>query len=65
MPDTKHPFPLLTLPTYTVATVPTAANFPFTLIYVSNGSTGSPCVAFSDGTNWKVLATIGSTIAAS
>lgn len=63
--DTKHPFPLTQLPTYTVATLPTAANYPACLIYVSNGSAGSPCVAMSDGTNWKVIATIGSTCAES
>lgn len=42
----------VTLPTYTVAGVPTAASNARTLIYVSNGAAGSPVVAFSDGTNW-------------
>jgi hypothetical protein len=36
---------------YTVATVPSASPAG-QLIYVSNGKTGSPIMAFSDGTNW-------------
>lgn len=52
---------LQTLPTFTVSTVPSAASFPRRLIHVSNGNAGSPCVAISDGTNWKVIA-IGATI---
>lgn len=40
------------LQTYTVATVPAAADWTGSLIYVSNGAGGSPAVAFSDGTNW-------------
>ena len=52
-------------PTYTnvaaaVAAGVTAAKFPRRMIYLSAGGTGSvPCVAISDGTNWKQIA-IGS-----
>jgi hypothetical protein len=42
----------LTLATYAVAGVPAAADNTGALIYVSNGATGNPVVAFSDGTNW-------------
>jgi hypothetical protein len=52
---------LLRLDTYTVATVPSAAAFTGGLIYVSNGNGGLPTLAFSDGTNWKVMS-IGATI---
>jgi hypothetical protein len=40
------------LPTYTVANAPSAASLGGTLIYVSNGLAGAPCVAVSNGTNW-------------
>ena len=49
-------------PTYTnvaaaVAAGVTAAKFPRRIIYLSAGGTGSvPCVAISDGTNWKQIA---------
>ena len=33
--------------------------------YVSNGNAGSPCLAMYDGSAWKVIATLGSTISAS
>ena len=32
--------------------------------YVSNGNAGSPCLAMHDGSNWKVIATLGATISA-
>ena len=50
---------------FTVANVPAAAGRKNAVIKVSNGSAGSPCLAISDGTNWKVLATLGNTIASS
>jgi len=56
-------FQPLTGNTFTVATVPAAADNVGRVIYVSDGSAGSPCAAISDGTNWKVVA-IGATIAA-
>lgn len=43
---------LLQLPTYTVATVPSAATYARGMIYVSNES-GGAVPAFSDGTNWR------------
>ena len=53
------------LPTYTVASAPSASTAGAgTIIYVSNGAAGNPILAFSDGTNWKRSDT-GATIAAS
>ncbi len=49
-------------PTYTnvaaaVAAGATAAKFPRRLIHLSAGGTGAvPCLAVSDGTNWKQIA---------
>lgn len=41
------------LPTFTVATAPSAVTAGAgTLIFVSNGAAGSPVVAFSDGTDF-------------
>ncbi len=40
-----------------VAAGVTAAKFPRRIIYLSAGGTGAvPCLAFSDGTNWKQVA---------
>jgi hypothetical protein len=39
-------------PTYTVATLPTAATYARGLIYVSDEA-GGAVIAFSDGTNWR------------
>ena len=53
------------VPTYTVATAPSAATAGAgTVVYVSDGAAGSAILAFSDGTNWKRSDT-GGTIAAS
>lgn len=42
------------VPTYTVATAPSASTAGAgTLIYVSDGAGGAAILAFSDGTNWK------------
>jgi hypothetical protein len=55
----------LQLPTFTnvaaaVAAGVTAAQFPRRIIHLSAGGTGAvPCLAISDGTNWKQVA-IGS-----
>ena len=46
---------------FTVATVPAASSLPGGIIYVSNGNAGAATLAFSDGTNWKVIS-IGATI---
>lgn len=52
------------LPTYTVASAPSASTAGAgTIIYVSNGAAGNPIIAFSDGTDWKRSDT-GATIAA-
>lgn len=51
------------LPAYTVASAPAATDLTGTLIYVSNGLAGAPCVAVSNGTNW--ISPAGTTIAAS
>lgn len=51
------------LPEYTVATAPAATGLNGTLIYVSDGLAGAPCVAVSDGTNW--ISPAGTAIAAS
>lgn len=40
------------LPSYTVATLPTASDYEAHMIYVSD-ETGGATVAFSDGTNWR------------
>ena len=54
------------VPTFTnvagaVAAGVTAAKFPRRVIHLSAGGTGSvPCLAISDGTNWKQIA-IGAT----
>ena len=52
------------LPTYTVASAPSASTAGAgTIIYVSNGAAGNPIIAFSNGTDWKRSDT-GATIAA-
>ncbi len=43
---------LVQVPTYTVATAPSAASIAGTIIYVSDGLAGAPCLAVSDGTDW-------------
>ena len=55
---------LVQVPTYTVATAPSAASIAGSLIYVSDGAAGSAILAFSNGTDWKRSDT-GATIAAS
>lgn len=52
------------VPTYTVATAPSASTAGAgTIIYVTDGAAGSAIIAFSDGTDWKRSDT-GATIAA-
>jgi len=43
---------LVQVPTYTVATAPSAAGIAGTIVYVSDGLAGAPCLAVSDGTDW-------------
>lgn len=52
------------LDSHTVANAPAAASYEGKLIYVSNGATGSPCLAYSNGTNWLRI-TLGAAIATS
>jgi len=59
-----NPRGILSLETYTVATVPSAAAYTRPLIFVSDGATGQPCLAVPFGGEWKRIAT-GTTIAAS
>jgi hypothetical protein len=61
MADTD--FPLKRIESFTVATVPAAADWKGHLIHVSNGEAGDPCLAYSDGTDWLVVA-LGAEIAA-
>lgn len=49
---------------YAVATVPDAAKWKGSILSVTDGATGSPCLAFSNGTNWLRI-TLGAAIAAS
>lgn len=43
----------LRAPSYTVAALPSAADVSAgSMVYVSDAS-GTPCIAFSDGSNWK------------
>lgn len=52
------------LPTFTVATAPSAVTAGAgTIVYVSNGRAGLPTVAVSDGTDW--IGSAGTAIAAS
>lgn len=61
MADTD--FPLKRIESFTVATVPPAADWKGHLIHVSNGAAGSPCLAFSNGTDWLQIE-LGAAIAA-
>ena len=50
-----------TVPTYTVATIPSAATVG-QIIYVSDGLAGAPCLAVADGTDW--ISPAGTAVAA-
>lgn len=53
------------VPTYTVASAPSAATAGAgTVIYTSNGAAGSPVLAFSNGTNWLRVDTLATISAA-
>lgn len=53
------------LPTFTVATAPSAVTSGAgTMIFVSNGAAGSPVVAFSDGTDFLRVDTLAAIAAA-
>lgn len=51
------------LPSYAVAGLPAAAKNTGKLVHVSNGAAGSPCLAYSNGTNWLRI-TLGAAVAA-
>ena len=42
----------ITLPTFTVATAPSASDLTGTIVFVSDGLAGDPTIAVSDGTDW-------------
>lgn len=48
-------------PSFTVATLPSAAANNGSIIYVTNGAAGSPCLAFSNGSVWNRVV-IGATV---
>lgn len=48
---------------YTVAALPTAADRPRALCWVSDGDAGQPCLAVSDGTDWRRIA-LGAAVSA-
>lgn len=56
----EEPLPLAT---YTVATAPTASDHTGHVIYVTNGDSGSPCIAVSNGTSWLRIS-LGAAISA-
>ena len=50
---------------YITSSVPPAADHNTRVIYVADGDQGSPCLAISDGSDWRVLATVGNVISIS
>ena len=54
-------FPLTKVETFTLANLPAASDWKYRVVHCSNGNAGNPCLAFSDGTNWKVVA-LGATV---
>jgi hypothetical protein len=54
---------LIELPEYTVAGLPSPTSNTRRIVYCSNGDAGSQCLAFSDGSFWKVIA-IGANVSA-
>lgn len=53
-----------TLDTFAVADLPDAADYAGKLVHLSDGNAGAECLAFSNGTAWKVV-TLGAAPAAS
>lgn len=54
---------LASLDSYTVATVPAAADHEGKIIHVSNGDAGAACLAYSDGASWLRIS-LGAAVAA-
>lgn len=46
---------------FTVAQLPAASAHKGKMVHVTNAS-GGACIAFSDGTNWKIVAALGATV---
>lgn len=46
----------ITLTSYVVASLPPAADNAGKLVHCSDGASGSPCLAYSNGTNWLQIA---------
>lgn len=59
MANTSFSGPVKVSSTFTVATVPAAANSEGGQIYVNNGANGSPIIAFSNGSAWLRCDTAG------
>lgn len=51
------------LPSFAVADLPDAGDYTNGVVVCSDGAAGSPCLAVSDGTNWKQVA-IGANVSA-
>lgn len=49
------------LPSYLLVDLPSAVTYAYHMVYCLNGNAGQPCVAVSNGTNWKVVA-LGATV---
>jgi uncharacterized membrane protein len=49
------------LPSYLLADLPSAVTYAYHAVYCLNGNAGQPCVAVSNGTDWKVVA-LGATV---
>lgn len=62
--DTSNPFRLLSATVAELAANYPAASWLNAVVYCSNGDTGSPCLAVSNGTDWKRIA-LGAAVAAS
>lgn len=61
--DTPDPFRLLSATVATLNADYPAASWTGAVAYCTNGDTGSPCLAVSNGTTWRRVA-LGATIAA-
>jgi hypothetical protein len=59
-----NPLPLAKLQRFAVANLPTAAQYEGCVVVCTNGATGSPCLAVSDGIGWFQVA-VGNAVAAS
>lgn len=62
--DASTPFRLISKTVAELAADYPAASWAGAVVYCSNGDTGSPCLAVSNGTDWKRIA-LGAAVAAS